>query len=267
MQKDWAYTLLRWLLLLISFILGILNFFQRKAIKKIINLIYSQLDELGIPRPEWLIIEYQKPIFFFPEISEEGFLFFIFFFLILVLFFVFINNMGMIKENFKHFFLYLKENYSFFSLFFFIISSRVTSYRWSLYIKNVQEYSFKLQKGFDFYNKSVKESKNLSDLVFEFRNYFDYTTCFYITFFIIVLGVSFFSITAIFFIFLRFPSFLSRLIKISNEFYIFIKNHFPIIFLFSSTLFFLSRAYAQDDLMKELLKICIFIKDFKDKNN
>ncbi len=100
MQKDWAYTLLRWLLLLISFILGILNFFQRNAIKKIINRIYSQLDELGIPRPEWLIIEYQKPIFSFPEISEEGFLFFIFFFLILVLFFVFINNMVMIKEKF-----------------------------------------------------------------------------------------------------------------------------------------------------------------------
>jgi len=260
------YTLLRWLLLLISFILGILNFFQRNAIKEIIHLIYSQLDELGVPRPEWLIIEYQKPIFSFPEIAEEGFLFFIFFFLILVLFFVFINKMGMIKEKFKNFFIYLKENYFFFSLFFFIISSRITSYRWSLYIKNVQEYSFKLQKGFDFYNKSVEESKNLSDIVFEFRNYFDYTTCFYITFFIIVLGVSFFSITAIFFIFFRFPFFFVWLIKISDEFYIFIKSHFPIIFLFSSTLFFLSRVYAQDDLMKELLKISTFIKDFKDKS-
>jgi hypothetical protein len=263
MQKHWTYTLFRWLLLLISFILSILNFFQKNAIKETINLIYSQLDELGVPRPEWLIIEYQKPIFSFPEISEEGFLFFIFFFLILVLFFVFINKMGMIKENF---FLYLKENYSFFSLFLFIISSRITSYCWSLYIKNVQEYFLKLQKGFDFYNKSVEESKNFSDIVFEFRNYFDYTTCFYITFFIIVLGVSFFSITAIFFIFLRFPFFFVWLINISNEFYIFIKNHFPIIFLFSSTLFFLSRAYVQDDLMKELLKICTFIKDFKDKN-
>jgi len=124
------YTLLRWLLLLISFILGILNFFQRNAIKEIIHLIYSQLDELGVPRPEWLIIEYQKPIFSFPEIAEEGFLFFIFFFLILVLFFVFINKMGMIKEKFKNFFIYLKENYFFFSLFF--LHNFLTHYKLSL---------------------------------------------------------------------------------------------------------------------------------------
>jgi len=76
----------------------------------------------------------------------------------------------------------------------------------------------------------------------------------------------FFQLLLYFLFFFVSPFFFVWLIKISDEFYIFIKSHFPIIFLFSSTLFFLSRVYAQDDLMKELLKISTFIKDFKDKS-